>query len=1358
MKSASKMTSLHNEHSYDLIHTDCHHTTTTTTASTTAAHHEHRHRQHQEHHYHHRSINHRRNDVQTHSISTAKHSKCASHDKSVVKCGRTLDKSSDFFRWHKTKLKTAYRWQMTKRYILVITIVLFASLSDILICVAHAGDVTSLIRVSDDDRSNNQKFAADLAITTDPLTRDSGMAASSASNRNHPGLYNLDRIGSNLEMSIAAVFNKVAYGTTTKRSISDNVFVPNLTTVPTPQLTTFRYREKEKEFDPKQQQPHHQYQQHLSYQKHANFNNKYSLDLEHDHVLPTSAPNADILKSNSNPTYPNPNRHHNHGHRAHLNSTPSPAAPRVPPEYPQNPFAEQPTLRGTNSESGIVSGFNINRRPIPPPSLMPGHEKIPYLPPDLNPNNNNNNNNNNIGNEPKNKALVTDPERKKVLNTPAQKLNLNRINSNQAALNSTNYSASKPAGIHFPSFSRILSGVDGGIPYTPDNILKGVTSRPTEVQSEMPTRESGAEKAVSEKPAEIDGDDNTDEDTSPEEDFDSTTFNGEGPKTQPKIKQGTTITGQKSATTKKSVITESPAQSDMVYSTQIIQNLEATNTEKKVKQITVLGNSKITNERSTLNTWTVAWNIHVYLSAILFTILAVYSIFKMIFYDKLTHLVNQSYFICLHLLLIIICLARIFFLCYDAYNIHLSFHMFISELLLNLPATFLTISFSVLILFLLLRSLNHKNNRYSALMRPLTVVVGSSVHVFLCVTLHYVESYGQQRNQQIQQQLLLRNGDGYRGNQNYVYQPPPRVLSLICQLIYIFICLSLGFFYLYIYKVLKRVLQKKSQNYIHGYQNLSYAIHITIATALLFILLAALQIYGAISISTTRPIVSSLSDNDWLQWGYQFSLRLIEIAIIALLSWVTGLKTGTTKVMQRDKVMEQHNVSGFALFPCTSSSSQEHFETDYPAICNANTNLHSYTLRTGKPIYDDTFALNSLGMENPVPMVGGNTQIQQHHHHHHPSHLNTVGKNNQYSKNGQEYQLSGPPTLTNESGIYEGQMGTLSKQNNRTTPTYPDPRDSRGSENLNDSGTIPDHYENPNFELHSNSNSNYRKQQHQQAYIDQCYTEPINAEMMYNSKDVPSNYDFQNFERPNYTERNLLPGSSATEFRASKNLKALVKSNSGNYDPQNQQLKQNNLSVGGGKSSHYNPQTHSYNSFDRRGQRKSGTRTLNAVRSSQYQHDYHPNGQWQRTSAGRSSNNSGTSKERSHHNFLATTATMANDNSIVDNNIDAAANEFDTVSNASSSDGVRAVNYNPDMVLFKAQRDHQIDANAQNSASSGDSSTSMLVAEHGFVRFRPMENIAKDKKPETKPSNSDNNNKNSPAIMQRHHKRSLTNS
>lgn len=174
-----------------------------------------------------------------------------------------------------------------------------------------------------------------------------------------------------------------------------------------------------------------------------------------------------------------------------------------------------------------------------------------------------------------------------------------------------------------------------------------------------------------------------------------------------------------------------------------------------------------------------------------------------------------------------------------------------------------------------------------------------------------------------------------------------------------------------------------------------------------------------------------------------------------------------------------------------------------------------------------------------------------------------------------------------------------------------------------------------------------------------------------------------------------------------------------------------------------------------------GTRTLNAVRSSQYQHDYHSNAPsnniWHRTSAGRSSGGTTASSKERHqarsNNFLASAVAAAASAHSVENGD----NDVDTMSNSSSTDGVRALNYNPDMVLFKAQRDQQSDATAQNSASSsGDSSTSMLVAEHGFVRFRPMENIPKDKK-ETKPSNSDNN-KNSPAIMQRHHKRSLTNS
>lgn len=605
-----------------------------------------------------------------------------------------------------------------------------------------------------------------------------------------------------------------------------------------------------------------------------------------------------------------------------------PARSSFTPPQPPHPFADKPTLRGTNSDSGIINTNNfINRRPIPPPSLMPGQERIPFRPPEL------------AGAKPlaplsplgtgtavqqqheqtshQQVATANADSRKKALNTPADK-NKHKVDASSND-RSENGNSSDPlpngAVFHFPSISRILSGPNGRKEVVPEVLLRSVTARPNyqvPIGSVDQTSASGSNTKdtanLNQNRQDDDDNDGLSVEDDGEEDAEDESddfgmfeqdISPEEPKPQPN-QQTNKQTVPKS--------TQSPYHdSDSVYSTQIIQNLANVN-ERNVLHTTALPagsvNNKLNHQSSNgAATWTVAWNIHVYLSAILFTVLAVYSIFKMIFYDKLTHLFNQSYFICIHLILIIICLARIFFLCYDAYNIHSSFHTFISELLLNLPATFLTVAFATLILFLLIRSLNHKNNRYSALMRPLTVVVGSSVHVGLCITLHYVESNSSQNQMYAQAKY-----NGLRGN---IHHSPPRVLSLICQIIYIFVCLSLGIFYLYVYRVLKRVLHNKSQNYIHGYQNLSYAIHITIATALLFVLLALLQVYGAISIPTTRPLISSSTEIDWLQCGYQFSLRLIEIAIITLLSWVTGLKTGASKVLQREKGKTHSEFSKF---------------------------------------------------------------------------------------------------------------------------------------------------------------------------------------------------------------------------------------------------------------------------------------------------------------------------------------------------------------------------------------------------------------------------------------------------------------
>ncbi|XP_055628604.1 uncharacterized protein LOC129770042 [Toxorhynchites rutilus septentrionalis] len=1122
----------------------------------------------------------------------------------------------------------------------------------------------------------------------------------------------------NLERSIAAVFSRVAYGstTTTKRSIPDNVYVPSLTTVSTPLLTTFRYREKDK--DPLGlgsgsgsgsgigggsiggdglgslggggvggREPHHNQQQ-IS----ANHRN-YELDLERDHVLPTSAPNAEILKSNSNPTYPNPNRHHGHDRHRHFNSTPYPHGhnkkgfptnPMFPGDIPSysppfrasftpplprnytNPFADKPTLRGTNSDSAIINtGSYVNRRPLPPPSLMPGHERIPIRP-DLN----------GSGGSPQQKPLhpqdiangggggggvglappviggpssssqSIEAQRKKALNTPSEKSNkLDSAKSygvdNKFMLdaNGGNSSAILPNGMHFPSISRILSGSNGRTQTIPDVLLRSVTSAPRPNQptfdlnppvtslSNAKTLNKGNQGDRSEDESddfeggnENSGRDQGDEDDD-EEDDDSVVVEKDGGgfySTQAQSVQTSTVSSFMHLSSSSSPITQKMPNLNL-KSVMIKANASGEDGQ--------LGSGGYANDRNfasdieDISTWTIAWNIHVYLSAILFTILAVYSIFKIIFYDKLTHLFSQSYFISIHLILIIICLLRIFYLCYDAYNIHFSFNLFTSELLLNLPLTFLTTTFAILILFLLLRSINHKTNRYSSILRPLTIMIGSGVHVGLCVTLHLVESYETQQFYHKQAQLMANSRGGQSGHGPTNIQIPPRVLSLICQIIYIFICLSLGILYLYMYRLLKRILHK-SQNYIHGYNNLSYAIHITIATALLFILLAALQIYGAISISSQTKVKLSPNNNlndgsakktlwashieiDWFQWGYQFSLRFIEIVIIALLSWVTGLKTGTSKVIQREKDMEQPNASGFALFPCTSSSSQENFETDYPAVCNANTNLHTYTLRTGKPIYDDNFALNSLNLEQ-----NSNQDLQ----------LGPGGV-------GGEFQRS-------------IETNSMRSSSHNYSNNYNGSQQADGHEDfMNDGDQMPDHYENPNFELKHHHHRGVVESQggggpQYHDIIDNCYSEPINAPP-YDTKSLrgaaippvhmppqgPRNYDFQNFERPSFEQAPSSQSISRGEFRASKNLKTLK--NSGGVGG-------GVVGAGAGQASydgantmghhHYNHFNNYNDSFERRiGVRKSGT--LNNIGGMHF--NQHVGG------SGRNNNNSNSSASSS---------------------------------------------------------------------------------------------------------------------------------
>ena len=331
-----------------------------------------------------------------------------------------------------------------------------------------------------------------------------------------------------------------------------------------------------------------------------------------------------------------------------------------------------------------------------------------------------------------------------------------------------------------------------------------------------------------------------------------------------------------------------------------------------------------------------AWDVHVYLIASLFTILAICSLINIFRVNICKRLLSRGYYITLHGVLLIIGILRSVYLFYDAYNVNNSFPEPISHLLLNIVLPLLTSAFIVLFIFLLYASKVHIFNL--GLQRPFLTGVFISLHILLCITLDL--------------------STGIDPNMTY--------LPLICQSIFIVLCICLGFAYLYAYKHLSKSSAARKQDNIFGsgFTNiarptLAVAVRATLATALLSLLMAAVQLYGIFGPYNVTNLGSDKSFG-WLWWGYQFSVRVIEVSMCFLLSWAGGQPLRSSGI---EDEKESQN-SGFALFRCgqcnNTPQSSEATDDIYPAVCVTNQAIHDYTVRTGKKVYDDSFPLNNL--------------------------------------------------------------------------------------------------------------------------------------------------------------------------------------------------------------------------------------------------------------------------------------------------------------------------------------------------------------------------------------------------------------
>uniref|UniRef100_A0A0A9Z511 Proline-rich transmembrane protein 3 n=1 Tax=Lygus hesperus TaxID=30085 RepID=A0A0A9Z511_LYGHE len=539
--------------------------------------------------------------------------------------------------------------------------------------------------------------------------------------------------------------------------------------------------------------------------------------------------------------------------------------PPLPPQF-AHPFENKPILRGSNSDSVSVA----NRRPIPPPPFrMSQEELIPIRPPDL----------------------VPHDSKKKTLNTPSFKKVADASTYSETSSTTTSNARNETFDfvpiLPYPSVSRILSGGSGRKPDSLQDILERTR---LEHDKEPRTIKQDKAKTMLQPPVkpEIDKPDDGGAFSEPKE-------------TPPQVRREPELEKPKERPApprgEDPEPTDPPPKWGEEARKQEISNGGGGDVESEVAP------QPERPEPRTRHVLGIAWDIHVYLIAVLFAILALCSLINIIRLMYYKHLLSQGYFLSVHGILLVIGCMRSFYLFYDAYNINKSLPVPISNLLMHMVFPLLTSAFAILFLFLLtateVKAMNNRIQRVSIL----TIFI--VLHLAASFAIHY-----------------------------YANDTPYSVLlPLICQCVFIILCVGLGLAYLYLYKSLSQsCVQKASHMYCSEGErwSLAHAVRVTLATAMLSLLMAAVHLYGMLG---DYEGLTKDRQQPWLWWGFQLSVRVIEISMCALLAWA-GMQRDSTALPEQPASVEDI----------------------YPAICTAN---QAYTMRSAKH-YDDTFPLNSL--------------------------------------------------------------------------------------------------------------------------------------------------------------------------------------------------------------------------------------------------------------------------------------------------------------------------------------------------------------------------------------------------------------
>lgn len=664
--------------------------------------------------------------------------------------------------------------------------------------------------------------------------------------------------------------------------------------------------------------------------------------------------------------------------------------PPLPREHFHNPFADKPTLRGSNSDSSLS-----NRRPIPipppppPPSVnvKPDKDRIPIKRPDL---------------------IAQSDSRKKTINTPSmQKLpeGLNYSEPSSSPSSSTTHRTNDTFDVVMPnvhniSRTSVLRILNNDKKYEFGNNKPRFEQAEQELKAPKTYKEElkNTHSSLAKSNTALSASSSSSSNSGSSSSSGSISVNGNSTSSTTYYKQNlspssfedkdsggerrkeTTMISAAAAAAAAASASAANSDAELTEHQQITQvKSDFSPAVKSIQESTEVnwmgvgvgvgvgvGDQREPRARHILG---IAWDIHVYLMAVLFAILAMVSAFSLFRMRAFKWLLPYGYFLAVHVLLMVIGAVRSVYLFYDAYNISRSFSEPISRLMLNVVFPFLVCIFSLMFVFIL-KIVDLKSDIYYA----------RKSNLFMLLVVAYA--------------LCSVGIDLYADLTSYSSS-----LLLLSQCLYVFLCVILGVTYIIFYKHANRSSLRK-QNSVYGTAftdplrpSLAHAIRVMLATSLLSLLMAAIQLIGIFCIYDP---FNKDQPHPWLWWAFQLSVRVIEVSICFLVFWAAVQPLRGPD----EKETHSHNsASAFPLFPWGATGGtprgSDHGigigggggggggggDDIYPTICSTNQAIHNYTLRTGKQVYEDIFQFCNAPVPTPTPAPTTPTIITQQHQH-----------------------------------------------------------------------------------------------------------------------------------------------------------------------------------------------------------------------------------------------------------------------------------------------------------------------------------------------------------------------------------------